>query len=54
MKDKTFEVSNSKRLHFIHLNINIVLPKIKELYYIAKGSNAALTGITETKLSLWN
>ena len=37
-------------MHFIHLNINSVLPKIDELRLIAKKSNAAAIGLTETKL----
>ena len=45
-----FEVFNWKELHFIHLNINSLLPKIDELRYIAKNSNAAVIGISETKL----
>ena len=34
----------------MHLNINSLLPKIDELRYIAKYSNAAVTGIAETIL----
>ena len=37
-------------LHFLHLNINSLLPKIDELRLIAKNSNAAFIGITESKL----
>ena len=37
-------------LHFLHLNINSLLPKIDELRLIAKNSNAAIIGITESKL----
>ena len=37
-------------LHFLHLNINSLLPKIDELRLIAKNSNAAVIGITESKL----
>ena len=37
-------------LHFIHLNINSLLPKIDELRHIAKTSKASVIGITETKL----
>ena len=37
-------------LHFIHLNINSLLPKIDELCYIAKLTNAAIIGICESKL----
>ena len=37
-------------LHFIHLNVNSLLPKIEELRNIAKLSNAAVIGISESKL----
>ena len=50
IKDHKFEVFTRKGLHFIHLNINSLLPKIDELRYIAKNSNAAVIGISETKL----
>ena len=36
--------------NFLHLNINSLLPKIDELRLIAKNSNAAVIGITESKL----
>ena len=50
IKKGDFEVFNNKGLHFMHLNINGLLNKIDELRYIARSSNAAVTGITETKL----
>ena len=37
-------------LHFLHLNVNSLLPKIDELRHICKLTNAAIIGITETKL----
>ena len=37
-------------LHFVHININSPLPKIDELRYIAKLSEAAVIGILESKL----
>ena len=37
-------------LHFLHLNVNSLLPKIDEVRYIAEKSNAAVIGTTETKL----
>ena len=49
IKDHKFKVFTRKRVHFIHLNINSLLPKIGELPHIAKNSNAAVTGISETK-----
>ena len=50
IKKGDFEVFNNKGLHFMHLNINSLLNKIDELHYIARSSNAAVIGITETKL----
>ena len=44
---KTFR---SGGLHFIHLNINSLLPKIDELREIVKISNPTVIGITETKI----
>ena len=37
-------------LHFLHLNINSLLPKIDELRLIANKTNAAVIGISESKL----
>ena len=37
-------------LNLLHLNVNSLLPKIDKLRYIAKLSNAAVIGITESKL----
>ena len=34
-------------LHFLHLNVNSLLPKIDKIRYIATLSNAAITGISE-------
>ena len=45
-----WSVFNSRGLHFIHLNINGLLPKIDELRNIAKLSNAEVIGIGESKL----
>ena len=50
LNDPKFENFNNKGFHLIHLNINSLLPKIDELRNIAKCSNAAVTGITETEL----
>ena len=50
INDPKFEAFNNKGLHFIHLNINSLLPKIDELCKIGKCSNAAVIGMTETKL----
>ena len=50
LNNPKFEAFNNKGLHLIHLNVNSLLPKIDELHNIAKCSNAAVIGITETKL----
>ena len=41
---------NSKDLHFIHLNVNSFLRKMDKLRNIVKLSNAAVIGISESKL----
>ncbi len=50
LDEKTFSCFKERGLHFFHVNINSVLPKIDELRLIAKQSNAAVIGLTETKL----
>lgn len=49
IKDRKFEILNSKKLDCIHVNINSLLTKIDELNVSDKCSYAALIGITETK-----
>ena len=44
---KPFE---NKGLHFLHLNINSILPKLDELKTIAGNTKAAIIGITESKV----
>ena len=39
-----------KGLHFLHLNVDSLLPKIDEVKLIANKSNATILGISETKL----
>ena len=51
IKGYKFEVFIRKGLHFIHPNINSLLPKIDDLQYIVKNSNAAVICISETKLN---
>ena len=46
---KNWKTFRNKGLHFIHLNINSLLPKIDELREIVKISNPRVIGITETK-----
>ena len=45
-----WESLNRKGLHFLHFNINSLLPKIHELKCIANKAKAAIVGITESKL----
>ena len=49
IKEHKFEVFTRKRLHLIHLDINSALPKIDELLYIAKNSNAAIIRIEKLR-----
>ena len=44
------DMFQQRGLHFIHLNINSILPKIDELRLIALKTNAAIIGITESKI----
>ena len=44
-----WEPLNKRRLHFLHININSLLPKINELKCIANKTKVAITGITESK-----
>ena len=44
---KPFE---NKGLHFLHLNINSILPKLDELETMAGNTKAAIIGITESKV----
>ena len=41
---------NKKGLHFLHIDVNSLLPKIEEVRFIAKTSKATVIGITDTKL----
>ena len=45
-----WNIFKSRGLHFIHLIINSLLPKIEELRIIAKSTNATIIGISESKL----
>ena len=51
LKDN-WKTSRNKALHFIHLNINSLLPKIDQLREIVKTSKPRVIGITETKLDI--
>ena len=45
-----WNVFKNRGLYFIHLNINSLLPKIEELRFIAKSTNAVMIGICESNL----
>ena len=45
-----WEPLNKKGLHFLHININSLLPKTDELKCIANKTKVAIIGITESKL----
>ena len=47
---ETWSVFKKRGLHFVHLNINSLPSKIKELRQIAKNTNSAVIGLSETKL----
>ena len=48
--DPAWKVSKNKGLHFEHLNINCILPKIEQLRSLLINSNISVFGTTETKL----
>ena len=45
-----WDIFKARRLHFIHIDINSLLPKIEQLRRIACLSNAAVNEISESKL----
>ena len=47
---ETWSLFKKRGLHFVHLNINSLPSKIEELKQIAKNTNSAVTGLSETKL----
>ena len=44
------EYFQEKGLHILHFNVSSLLPKINEIRFIAKQSNASITEISESKL----
>ena len=48
-----WDVFKARGLHFIHIGINSLLSKIEELRRIACLSNAAVIGISESKLDIF-
>ena len=49
MNTNALEALNKKSLHFFHVNLNSLLPKI-ELKCVANKTKAAIIGLTESKL----
>ena len=47
-----WESHYKKLFHFLHFNINSLLPKIDELKCISKKTKAAIIGITESKIDI--
>ena len=50
LKTMEWDISETKGLHLMHLNTKSLLPKIDELRYVTKPSNAAVIRISESKL----
>ena len=50
MNTNIWEPLKKKGLHFLHINVNSLLPKIDKLKCISKKTKAAVIGITESKL----
>ena len=48
--NNAWNIFQKKGIHFIHLNVNGILPKIDEIRYIAKPTNGTVIGLSETKL----
>ena len=49
-------VFKKRGMHFIHININSLLPKIDEVRCIANITNVSIIGISETELdeTIWS
>ena len=45
-----WNIFKSRGLHFVHLNINSLLPKIEGFRIIAKSANATIIGTSESKV----
>ena len=50
VSNDTWNITEERGMHFIHLIINSLLPKTDEMRFIAKLSNATVIGLSETKL----
>ena len=51
VSNDAWNIVQKRGMHFIHLNINSILPKIDEIRYIAKLTNPALIGLSELDLT---
>ena len=49
-ENSKWNIFKQMSLYILHLNINSLLPKIYEIRFIAKQSNASAIGISESKL----
>ena len=50
VSNDAWNIFQKRGMYFIHLNINIILPKIDERRHIAKLTNATAIGLSGTKL----
>ena len=50
VSNDAWNIFEKRGMHFIHLNMNSILPKIDEIRYFAKLTNATVIGLSETKL----
>ena len=50
VSNNAWNIFQKRGIRLIHLNINSLLPKIDETRYIAKPTNATVTGLSETRL----
>ena len=48
--DSKWNIFKKQGLHILHLNVNSLLPKIDEIRFIPKQTNASIIGISESKL----
>ena len=48
--DISYDCFKHRGLHFLHININSLLPKVEEVGIIAQKTNAAILGISESKI----
>ena len=50
VSNDAWNIFQKRGMHFIHLNMNSILPKSDEIRCIAKLTNATDIGLSETKL----